>query len=120
MGPDGTQSLVTCPGVQGQASALGSGPGPVVPLSLWLAEGRQTAAGSVPLCSPQRGWATLWLPQGLLGTPTLLVLNAPRAWGRGIWLPQPGRCCRQLEAQQAKVMDVAEPPGAGREEAALP
>lgn len=47
----------------------------------------------------------MWLPSGLLGAPPLLVLKAPKARGRGIWLPQPGRCCRQLEAQQAKVMD---------------
>lgn len=38
-----------------------------------------------------------------------MVLKAPGAWGGGgaTWLPQPGRCFRQLEAQQAEVTGTA-------------
>lgn len=48
-----------------------------------------------------------------------MVLETLKAQG-GAWLPQPGRCYQQLEAQQAKGMGTAEPPAqeAERDEAA--
>lgn len=89
LGQDRAQSLVTWPwSLRAKASAIGSGPGPrgaYEAVTGRASRGKEEASqGLFHYAALNEGLATLCgCPQGLLGAPPLVVLKAPRAWGRG-------------------------------------
>lgn len=87
------------------------GQAPWVPLRLWLAGPAEKGRGGQGLlhyAAPKEG---LGCPRDSDGPENARTQGGGSGRpGRGFWPARPGRCCRQLEAQQAKVMHTAEPP----------
>lgn len=115
LGQDRAQSLVTWPwSLRAKASAIGSGPGPrgaYEAVTGRASRGKEEASqGLFHYAALNEGLATLWLPPGTSGSTPSGGPEGSEGLGQGVLTALARQVLQQLEAQQAKVMDTAEPP----------